>query len=82
MQVLSKFLPYMGGRSWMWPVGYCIELGNACPVQFVTLGMGGRSWMWGGVGYSIKLVCALLSCYLTWVVLNVEGKYTSLNQVP
>jgi hypothetical protein len=80
MQVLSKFLPYMGGRSWLWPVGYCIELVNASSVQFVTLGMGGRSWMWG-VGYSIKLVCALLSCYLTWVVLNVEGKYTSLNQV-
>lgn len=59
MQVLSKFLPYMGGRSWLWPVGYCIELGNACPFQFVTLGMGGRFWMWGGVGYSIKLVCAL-----------------------
>jgi hypothetical protein len=28
----------MGGRSWLWPVGYCIELGNACPVQFVTHG--------------------------------------------
>jgi hypothetical protein len=65
MQVLSKFLPYMGGRSSLWPVGYCIELGNACPVRVVTLRMGGRSWMWGGVGYSIKLVCALLSCYLT-----------------